>query len=382
MTRIGLDLLFLAPSETGGMETYARSLVPRLPEAMPEARFVALAGRELAEQWRSDPWHPEIALIDTRVSSRTRFMRTVWEQTLVPARSRSAGLNLLHSLSQSAPAVAPVPLVVTIHDLIYETHPESSGALMNFGLRFLVPAAARSATRIITPSNATAEAVRQSLNVSPEVIDVVPEGPGRPVSEPEPGAEGRMREELGLGEGPLILCVSPRRPHKNLGRLVRAMAGVPDATLVLPGYPTGFDEELIADARAAGVQGRVRMVGWVDDDQLEALYRAATCAVFPSLAEGFGLPVLEAMRRGVPVAVSAVPVLEEVAGDATLFFDPLSTESIGDALRQLLGDPQLRVRLEALGLERASQFSWEQAAEGTVASYRRALATQRPDERH
>jgi glycosyltransferase involved in cell wall biosynthesis len=125
-------------------------------------------------------------------------------------------------------------------------------------------------------------------------------------------------------------------------------------------------------AEAAGAP--VVFAGWVSNADLEGLYAAATCMVFPSLAEGFGLPVLEAMRRGVPVACSSTTALGEVAGDAALTFDPESVDAIRVAIRTLLGDPAERERLVALGRARAAQFSWQAAAEGTVASYRRALS--------
>jgi glycosyltransferase involved in cell wall biosynthesis len=165
-----------------------------------------------------------------------------------------------------------------------------------------------------------------------------------------------------------VLAVSARRPHKNLSRLIEAMRGI-NATLVLPGYPTAFDEELEAEAQGAPVV----FAGWVSDGDLEGLYAAATCMVFPSLAEGFGLPVLEAMRRGVPVACSSTTALGEVAGDAALTFDPESVEAIRSAVRTLLDDPAERARLIERGRARAAEFSWAAAAEGTVASYRRAL---------
>jgi glycosyltransferase involved in cell wall biosynthesis len=152
------------------------------------------------------------------------------------------------------------------------------------------------------------------------------------------------------------------------------MALVPGAALVLPGYPSPFDDELRAVAERAGVADRVHLCGWVGDADLEGLYRAATCLAFPSLAEGFGLPVLEAMARSLPVACSGVSALPEVAGDAALLFDPLSTEAIAGAVAALLHDPALRARLVARGREQAARFSWDRTARDTVASYERTLA--------
>jgi glycosyltransferase involved in cell wall biosynthesis len=231
-----------------------------------------------------------------------------------------------------------------------------------------VPAGARRARRVIAVSHAAGRDLHDLLGVADDRIDVVPSGPGidaavAPTPEPE------LRSRLELPDGPLVLSPSARRPHKNLPRLIAAMRGV-DATLVLPGYATAFDDDLKAAAEGA----RVVFAGWVSDGDLEGLYAAATCLAFPSLAEGFGLPVLEAMRRGLPVACADATSLPELAGDAALLFDPLDVESIRSAITRLLGDGTLRADLARRGRERAQLFSWERAAEGTVASYRRALA--------
>jgi glycosyltransferase involved in cell wall biosynthesis len=364
MPRVGLNLLYLAPGDTGGTETYARGLVPRLPESWPEAEWVVFAGAELAGE---QPLADGVRVVRLPVSSRTRVRRSAVEQTLLAGAIVRAQLDLLHSLGTTTPLLAPGPQVVTIHDVIYKRYPDAHPGVLTRGMEVLVPAAARRAQRIIVPSEAVAEDLDSYLGVGREKVDVVPEGPG---AEPAaaPPAEDDLRGRLGLPGGPLVLAVSARRPHKNLSRLIEAMRGV-DATLVLPGYPTAFDEELKAEAAGAPVV----FAGWVSGGDLEGLYAAATCMVFPSLAEGFGLPVLEAMLRGVPVACSSTTALGEVAGDAALVFDPESVDAIRSAIRTLLGDPAERTRLIDRGRARAAQFSWAAAAEGTVASYRRAL---------
>jgi alpha-1,3-rhamnosyl/mannosyltransferase len=144
------------------------------------------------------------------------------------------------------------------------------------------------------------------------------------------------------------------------------------AQLVLPGAPTEYENELRSLAENLGVADRVRFPAWVSDAELEALYASATCFVLPSLIEGFGLPVLEAMARGVPVACSDRPALPEVVGDAALLFDPTDQAAVTDAVRRLLTDKELRESLSARGLERARQFSWRRTAEATLASYRLA----------
>ena len=170
--------------------------------------------------------------------------------------------------------------------------------------------------------------------------------------------------------------MSAKRPHKNLERLIDAFSRVehdPAPVLVVPGYPTAFEGELQERAEQKA-PGRVRFAGWVDDATLEALYLMANCFVFPSLAEGFGLPLLEALVRGVPVACSNASSLPEVAGEAALYFDPLDTDAITNAISDLLRKPALRQRLARAGRERARAFSWKTTAERTVKSYELALA--------
>jgi glycosyltransferase involved in cell wall biosynthesis len=370
--RIGLDLLFLDPGATGGMETYARALVPLLPAAVPDARFTVLAGRELAREWRGAPWHPAIRLVALPVSSGTRIARTAAQQAVVAGAAVRERVDLLHSLGNFGPLAGPRRRIVTMHDLIYLRHPETTTSVMARGLAHLAPAVARRATRVIADSEATAADLRELLGVAGERIDVVPLGPGFPASI-APASEAELRAALGLGDEPIVLSVSARRPHKNLARLIAAIGRVPEAQLVLPGYPTAFDDDLRAAARAAGAEDRVHLAGWIDDAQLEGLYAAATCLAFPSLAEGFGLPVLEAMTRGLPVACSSVSALPEVAGDAALLFDPLSVDAIAGAIGHLLNDPALRAQLATRGREQAARFSWERTARETAASYGRAL---------
>jgi glycosyltransferase involved in cell wall biosynthesis len=188
-------------------------------------------------------------------------------------------------------------------------------------------------------------------------------------------SEEDVRRRFELGNGRVVLCVAQKRPYKNLGALVHALGALPDdVRLVLPGTATPHEDELRELAATLGVAERVRFPSWVSDAELEALYRLASGFVLPSLMEGFGLPVLEAMARGVPVACSDRPALPEVAGGAALLFDPEDPGAVADALRRLLEDRRLADDLRRRGRERAAQLTWAATARGTLAAYRRALA--------
>jgi glycosyltransferase involved in cell wall biosynthesis len=264
-----------------------------------------------------------------------------------------------------------VPQVTTILDVIYKRHPETHAGILAAGVALLVPLAARRSRRILTLSEASKDDIADFLDVERKRIDVTPLGPGLR-DDVSPIADEELRRRHDLGDAPIVLTVSAKRPHKNLERLLEAIALVetdPKPLLVAPGYETVFEPEL---RKRAGE--RARFLGWVDDGELEGLYRAATCFVFPSLAEGFGLPVLEAMVRGTPVACSRIGPLEEVAGEAALYFEPTDVEAIAHAIESLLRNPDLRRQLAENGQARAKRFTWSRTAETTIASYERALA--------
>lgn len=373
--KVGLNLLHLVPGRTGGSEIYARRLIPALLEASGDLELVAFASREGAPSLRGEPWTRNGSVIELPVRAASRVRRVLAEQTLLPLAVRRAGVHILHNLFTTAPVLHRVPQVTTIHDLIYKRFPEAHAGPLSLGMSALVPLAARRSSRIIAVSKATRNGVVELLEVDPGKIDVIYEGPGSgPSADPEP--EGALRSRYSLGDAPIVLSVSAHRPHKNIERLIDAIARIEaPAILVIPGYETRWEEDLKTHAQRVGASERVRFLGWISDGELEGLYEAAICLAFPSLAEGFGLPVLEAMMRGLPVACSDAASLPEVAGDAALYFDPLDTGAIAEAIATLLRDADFRERLAAAGRERAAGFSWQRAAAETIACYERALAT-------
>lgn len=241
--------------------------------------------------------------------------------------------------------------------------------------RVVVPPAARRADRVIALSEAGASHVVEYLHVDRQRIDVVPLAAGT-AGRATPTPAEDLRARLGLNAGTVILSVSAKKLHKNLMRLVRAMAMVckrlPDATLVLPGNRTPHEQELRDLAAFLGIADNVAFPAYVDAADLEGLYALADCFVFASINEGFGIPVLEAQRRGVPVACSNASALPEVAGEAARYFDPMDVGQIAGAVLDLLTDPELARRLAQLGVEHQARFTWERTAAGTLESYERA----------
>jgi glycosyltransferase involved in cell wall biosynthesis len=372
-THIGLNLVFLVPGETGGMETYARELIAALIEEAAGLRLTAFLSREAAEDTAA-PWAGiESVTVPVHARRRTEWVRG--EQQLLPRLAKRQGVDLVHSLASTAPAWGAFRRVVTIHDVIYRIHPEAHGGIRARGMAVLVPLAARRSDRVIVPSTSTRNDLTRLLHVAPEKIDVVPEGVRAPGQRPAETVE--LRARLGLGERPVVLTLSAKRPHKNLPRLLEAIALIPKErrpVLLLPGYATEWEVELRRRSGELGLDDDTRFLGWVSDGELEELYSAAACFVFPSLYEGFGLPVLEAMARGVPVACSNRGSLPEVAGTAARFFDPERPEEIARAVEAVLFDRDEAARLAADGRARAAAFTWQKTARATADVYRRTLS--------
>jgi glycosyltransferase involved in cell wall biosynthesis len=363
---VGLNCIFLVPGESGGMDIYARELMA----ALSGVRVTAFVGREAAHE----DFPVETVVVPVRATNRGEWVRG--EQLLLPRLAMRAGVDVLHSLASTAPGHGRFARVVTIHDLHHRIVPEAHFGIRGLGLRVLVSLAARRSHRVIAVSASTRDDLVSLLRMPANRIDVIPSGPGQgPRAQPLP--EDALRERLGLRDRPVVLSLSAKRPHKNLSGLLRALALIEPArrpVAVLPGYWTPHEAELKRLAAALGVAEDVRFCGWIPAADLEGLFALARGLVFPSLYEGFGLPVLEAMARGIPVACSERASLTEVAGDAALLFDPEEPAGIAEAVRRLVGDEQVRERLIASGRARVARYSWTHTARETLATYQRALA--------
>jgi glycosyltransferase involved in cell wall biosynthesis len=368
--KVALNLVFLVPGETGGMENYARGLIAALA-ARQDVELVALVNREAM----GTDFGVETRIVPVHARKRTEWVRG--EQQHVPRMARAVGADIVHSLASTAPLWGRQRRVTTVHDLLFKLYPEAHFGLNSVGMRVLVPASARRSHRLITGSESSARDLVEHLGVDRSKIDVIPHG-ARSVEEVPATPEMELRTRLSLDDRAIVLCVGAKRPHKNLPRLLEAMAGIPGErrpVLVIPGYSTPHEAGLRDQADRLGIAGDVVIPQWVTDADLEGLYRLARLVAFPSLYEGFGLPPLEAMARGTPVVTSTRGAIGEVVGDAAVTFDPEDPVAIRTAIERVLGDQALADRLRTAGLRRAAEFTWERAADQTVATYSRSLSS-------
>jgi glycosyltransferase involved in cell wall biosynthesis len=374
LARVGINALFLRP-RMGGLETYVRRLVPELVQLRPELRFAVFLNEEGRDYLAHEDWIGEVDVITHPLLGR-KWLTAASEAAVLGELALHRGIDLLHSVAMTGPLGRKPVHVVLVGDLIWLHDPESTGRVTATLWKTLVPPVVRRSDRVLTFSDATRRDLHEQFQVPLAKIDVVPLGHGTGAAAPTPSDE--LRARLALGDGPVVLAVSAKRTHKNLLRLLRAFArvreGVPEATLVLPGNPTRHEEELKEEAGRLGVADAVRFPAYVDAADLEGLYALAAAVVVPSIREGFGLPVLEAMQRGVPVAASNTSSLPEVGGDAARYFDPFDDASMADAIGELLTDRGVAEELAERGRERARSFDWRRTAEGTVESYERAWA--------
>jgi glycosyltransferase involved in cell wall biosynthesis len=380
---IGLNLVYLV-RESGGAGRYARELIRGLLEVDPTLRITAFVSNEVPEDVLEAPWAQAVDFVRFPFAVTHgppgNFALTMGSQWgAIPLLAARRRIDVVHGLANITPLVAPrVATVVTLLDLIWIRFPQTMERRATVGMKMVAPISARRADRVVAISDAAREDLVETLGLPREKIDVTHLGI-RLEDLPEPTPEAEIRERLGLGKAPVVLCVAQKRQHKNLAGLVRALPLLrdPGVRLVLPGAATPHEQELRELADSLGVGKRVVFPEWLSEADLEGLYAVASCFVLPSFEEGFGLPVLEAMRRGIPVATSNVSSMPEVAGNAALLFDPHRPDEIAQAVGRLLDDGELRLRLAAAGRQRCEHFTWRRTALATLETYRRAVADRR-----
>lgn len=361
--RVAIDLTLAATVPTG-VGVYARELAARLGGAAVDVH----------------PWRHALAPAGSRPQRLLRGLQlTRWFQVHAPRAARRDRIHVFHSPCSVGPLHLPCARVMTVHDAVALTMPSQYGVLDRLYFRVFSVVAARRSSIVIVPSHAAREEVARTYRIPIARLRVIPEAAAsrfRPVSR---AGQAATVARYGL-RPPYVLFVGADVPRKNVPRLLEAYAAARrdagiDAQLVWVGPPRPATRATRTAARRLGAGLDLRRLDRVPDEDLPALYSAAGCLAYPSLAEGFGLPILEAMACGTPVLTSACSAMPEVAGDAALLADPRSTEAITAGLVRLLTEPKLRDELSRRGLARARGFTWERTARATEAVYRDAAAS-------
>lgn len=331
----------------------------------------------LRDPTRPSPWDltalagEQIQVVDVPLSPFS--LRQQWVLPRLLHRLRAV---VYHSPYYLMPYWPGVPAVVTVYDLIPLLLPQNVSLKARLLFRWTTALALRAASHVIVISQATRRDLLTFFHLSPQKVTAIPLAADPGFHPPSPTEVERVRRRYALPEE-YVLYLGINKPHKNLVRLIDAFARIKHHvsrfTLVIAGAWDSRYPEPRQRVEALELENAVRFLGLVPEADLPVLYAGAALFVFPSLYEGFGLPALEAMACGTPVACSNTSSLLEVCGDAVFYFDPADVEAIAEALRQALTDSDLRAELRERGLARAAQFSWGRTARQTLYLYREAL---------
>ena len=372
--KVGIEAFALG-AKAGGMETYVRNLVRSLATIDPEGDYTLLVRPLLSQD-------PPIAGAEHMrhivVGSPNRFLRLPFAASLALLREQ---IDIVH-VQIAAPLLFGARIVVTLHDISYERYPQFFTPEIVQKLRVTVPLTLRRAAAVVTDAEFTRQDIVRRYCVPPEKVVVAPLAADpifRPLHDTARLAEVRAR--YGTGEH-FILCVGTLEPRKNLKTVIEAYVRLrrADATrhrLVLVGQQGWLYDDIFAAARASGYEEDLVFTGYVPDQDLVALFSAADLFVYPSIFEGFGLPVVEALACGTPVVTSNTSSLPEVVGDAALMVDPLDVEELARVTATVLTDAGIRAWLSARGPQQAATFSWERTARIVLRVYQDVLRPSR-----
>ncbi|MFZ1400618.1 MAG: glycosyltransferase family 1 protein [Candidatus Promineifilaceae bacterium] len=369
--RVGINAHLLS-GEAGyrraGIHQYIAQVLRHLPWEEGEPTYVVFT-----QQSKLFADLPGITAVSSRLPTEKRLLRILWEQFIWPWQLRRKRVDLLHSMAFVTPLFSRCPAVITVYDLSFYHFPERFPALQRLYLSSQTRRSCQRARRIITISESSRQDVHRFLGVPLNRIDVVVPGVD-PVYRPLPPDEvTAFRQKHGLGR--FVLHVGTLQPRKNIPVLIEAFArqGDPDLKLVLVGGKGWLYDEIFRQVQALGLVERVIFTGYVPDDDLPHWYNAAELLVFPSVYEGFGLPVVEAMACGTPVIAANSSSIPEAVGDAGLLFAPDDVETLAGQITAVLTNAALKDTLRQQGLAHAQTFSWVRAGWETAVVYQRAL---------
>ena len=368
--RIGLNALLCSRGQNyrrTGVSRYIDELIRGLASSTPGDDLVAYVDRGFEpEGWSATQ------LRHALIPVRNPAVRIGWEMTGLTMRAFRDRLDVFHGTVNTLPFGIRAATVVTVHDLAFLKYPEQITGKRYQYLRRMIESSVKRSDLVLTPSKSTRSDVINLFGAAPELVVATPLGVDPRFRPATPDEMTSVVRKYGVVH-PYILSVGTLEPRKNLPMLIRSFAALRDEIphdLVLAGPAGWLMEEIERTIADSWIQERIRRIGFVEDADLAALYSGADVVAIPSLYEGFGLPVLEAMASGAPVLTSNVSSLPEIAGDAGILVDPTNLESVVDGLRRVLGSEDLRRQMRAAGPAQAAQFTWARTAAETLVAYR------------
>lgn len=360
--RIGINSLFLVSGKGGGIERYLRGLVGGLKKIDKKNEYFIFTNRNCRGAFGFGENFHEIYC---DVSAVFRPAKILWEQFVLPWQLKRHKIDILLSAGNTAPVAHRCPSVAIIYDMIPFIRPEGFNTIELLALKTLFSLTAKTSSKIITISKSSQEEIVKRLKVSPDKVEIV-YGSCDEYFKPV-GDKGRSElQKYGIS-GEYILYVASSRPYKNIDGLIKAYRIMKERhhmghKLVVVGLAGRAYPELMKLVKESKLEGDVIFCGFVNDEDLPLLYSLSYVFVYPSFYEGFGLPILEAMSCGVPVAASHVTSIPEAVGNAGLLFDPYNVEEMAEVIYRLMIDRGLRESLIQKGYEWVKEFSWEKSA--------------------
>ncbi len=365
MSKIAIDYT-PAYEQGGGIGRYVRELVAALSLQDTETAYrLFVAGASLNQL--PAPIGSNFAWCPTRITP--KWFARIWQRAHLPlpVETFTGSVNLYHATDFVLPPTrAKTRTLLTVHDLSFVRVPEAASPNLKTYLDVVVPRSVHRADCVLADSQATKDDLIDLYQVSPEKIIVLLSGVDARFKPISGDTLTHVRKKYGLGDAQYVLSVGTVQPRKNYVRLIQAISQLRaqghDLHLVIAGGRGWLEDPIYAAVASQKMEAYVHLIGFADEADLPALYSAAACFAFPSLYEGFGLPILEAMGCGTPVVTSDKSSLPEVAGDAALIIDPYQVDDLADAIRQLVNDSTLRQTLIGKGHQRAKTFTWEKSA--------------------
>jgi len=362
--RVAIDAHAIG-ARAGGNETYVRGLLTALRDHADDIEPIALQTQESIDNGDiiADIETTPIPFADTP-------LRALWG---IGTAAKNAHADLLHA-QYFVPPMCPVPCVASVHDVAWRTCPETLPSRLRLRLELTMRGSIRRARRILTLTNAVKEEIKENYKVPDEKIDIVAPYPDAIFNQSiTDDTLNKVRRKLELPSDFILYC-GAMQPRKNLTRLARAIAAIDDAPpLVIAGPRIWRTNEIQRELERRNLGDQLRLLDYVDREDLPSLMRAAKAFTYIPLYEGFGLPVVEALACGTPVLASDIPSLREVAGDAAQFCDPYDDAAIQDALAALIQDIEIRTRLEHDGPQQVSRFTPQSMAKSATKAYGQAL---------